>query len=1341
MKPRFNRSNSRRHSASVLGAAACALALGTVAANAQTTFNWTGGGDGTGSAMFDAAGYVNWNPTLTATDIAAASDNIFLIASRTNGGPSDPIGAGELPTLGIADTYIRSLKFENNAGHFPEPFLLVGRPSPSTALTRLHFTVPDTTIVDLDESVSGVVKLGNATASGTTLVRTHGDFGLRLPASGVSTFHVGNASATLDLTGAVNNQTGFGAIHGGTSTTVTLDAAKIRKTGPGTLDLRTVDGQGNRVLGTIIEGGTVIISSAPQLGWNPADPMPDHLVINGGTLNLVGLSTGPGTNRGIQVGENQGTFQVDGATLVSGPITDVPGQAGVLVKTGPSAFRLGSENSYSGGTLVQAGVLRATTSSSFGTGIVSISDGAGISTFGVAIDNPAPLLPNPVEVLGGNVIFGDSGTNLASNTLRLGGGVNLNGNNVAMQIDYNTEMDGVVSNGTIPSITGRNNDHSLVLNASNTFTGSTTVERGALIVNGGITANLTANRGVIDPAAVGSLGGEGTIIGNVIVNGELRPGAAFANATGTLSVNGSLTLNSTSKLILEIGSAAEIDQIAATGGVSIDGAIEVSLINGYDPEVDDAFQLVDLSGNISLGPNHTLSLPFLGASKLWDASDFETTGTVTVIAGSVTRDTFTWTSEFPGTGISLTDPSNFNQWDPEVVPGSFDFGTANTFILATKPGDPAVAADYTFTLDGSPRAETFVFDDPAGLFPATVNVHANASGTDQRVIWFDLPDTTAISLGNDFTSTLRFGGDPLVSGPLGFRLPSSGTTTFHVSNELATLDLGGLLNNDPGRGAIHAGATAQSSTAHARIRKTGEGTLDLRYVGEPEGTRALGLTVEGGRVLVNGNEQIGWNPTAVMPDHIVLNGGTLVFSQLNNPGVNRGIMVGENGGRIENTAQVIGLDALIQDVPGEQGVLIKSGSIILRVGNNDNSYSGGTVIEQGRLRFSTNGALGGGPVTMLDGTGLIQSVAGLILPNDILIAGDSARFNNDGFIQAHSGTIDLDGGTKVIRCTGTTQFFGDVTNGGIIVQTDLNAQRLELFADNSYEDGTTVDRGRLVVNGSINGDVIVTRGILVDVAIGGLGGNGVIHGSAIIGGQLQPGSATGNTIGTLQINGDLNLDPTGIAVFEIAAAGSHDKITGLTSATVDGTISVVLLDGYEPTVGTTFHLVDSADEIFIGNDAQFSLPTLPAGRVWDTGSFAADGTLAVVSGSGDAYEAWAAANGLVGADADRNFDFDKDGFTNLQEYLFGGNPTASTPGLTQISRSGATVTVTYLELIAGASYTILANGNLAGTWNPAAGITMVDPVDQTGVPAGYVRRQFTSPIGSRDFFRVEGSED
>jgi hypothetical protein len=310
-----------------------------------------------------------------------------------------------------------------------------------------------------------------------------------------------------------------------------------------------------------------------------------------------------------------------------------------------------------------------------------------------------------------------------------------------------------------------------------------------------------------------------------------------------------------------------------------------------------------------------------------------------------------------------------------------------------------------------------------------------------------------------------------------------------------------------------------------------------------------------------------------------------------------------------------------------------------------------------------------------------------------------------------------------------------------VLQSDLNAQYLELNASNSYDDTTTVDRGRLIVNGDISSDVLVLRGVSDDAAIGALGGVGTVNGSAVISGQLRPGPNTTDVTGTLTINGDLILDSSSFAFFEIANATTHDRVNGLTSAGLDGTVTITLLSGYEPEIGASFDLMDSTSPASIGGSFSFDLPALPSGRVWDTSSFATTGVISVVAGSTDPYETWATSFGLVGPDAARSFDFDKDNFTNLQEFLFGGNPTSSTGSLTNVSSSASVLTVTFLELLAGGSYTIQSNNALAGTWIPAAGITMVNPVDQTGVPSGYIRRQFTTPIATRDFFRVEGVED
>ncbi len=549
--------------------------FGLVAAMAQTTFDWTGGADGTGGILFGTAGFDHWDPVLTSGDIASGTENIFRIATRTDGGPDDRIGAGS--PLGVDSNFPRlgSLVFDNTAGHFPGVLTIQANTS-GTDRRRLVFTTPDSTFITLEDNVTGTVRIGeNFTETG--------ELSIRLPNEGTSTIHVANQAATLDLSFMRDNIVGWGGINAGNQTSGNWESpanVTLRKTGDGTLDIgMRNDAQGNRVRGLLIEGGTVIVRGNADLGWAPPDFMEDHVVINGGSLVFESFGTNSGTNRGFQVGENIGEIRVVGSPhAINAGIANVPGEDGVLIKSGDQAFRIAGDSSYSGGTIVREGLLRATSALSFGTGKVSIENGAGISTFNVASGDPAPLLMNDVEVLGQNVILGDSGTGLLRNTLRLGGTVDLMGNDVDIQLDYYTELSGSVGNGSIASITARENFHSLTLDGTSTITGTTTLEKGRLIINSNVTADFVINRGGIEAGAIGGLAGEGIITGDVTVSGELSPGASYLAATGTLGIQGALILGGAAVFLAEFDSGTSGADLVNVGGTLDLGGATLDLI-------------------------------------------------------------------------------------------------------------------------------------------------------------------------------------------------------------------------------------------------------------------------------------------------------------------------------------------------------------------------------------------------------------------------------------------------------------------------------------------------------------------------------------------------------------------------------------------------------------------------------------------------------------------------------------------------------------------------------------------------------------------------------------------
>jgi outer membrane autotransporter protein len=104
----------------------------------------------------------------------------------------------------------------------------------------------------------------------------------------------------------------------------------------------------------------------------------------------------------------------------------------------------------------------------------------------------------------------------------------------------------------------------LILGGVNSYTGATSVDAGLLSVNGSITSQTTVG-------ASGTLGGSGTITGNVINGGIFAPG----NSIGQLNITGNYTQNPGSTLEIEIDDAGLSDVVAVDGDISLNGALSV----------------------------------------------------------------------------------------------------------------------------------------------------------------------------------------------------------------------------------------------------------------------------------------------------------------------------------------------------------------------------------------------------------------------------------------------------------------------------------------------------------------------------------------------------------------------------------------------------------------------------------------------------------------------------------------------------------------------------------------------------------------------------------------------
>lgn len=180
--------------------------------------------------------------------------------------------------------------------------------------------------------------------------------------------------------------------------------------------------------------------------------------------------------------------------------------------------------------------------------------------------------------------------------------INVNGGN-----NHTLTFSGSIVQNTTAGTVGAlsiNQNSTVVLNGANTYTGTTNVGAGTLLVNGSTSANSA-----VTVANGATLGGTGTVAGTIALNGKLSPGTLpTAGSVGTLTT-GALTLGSTASTLIDVNGANSFDKVTVSGALTYAGTLTIDL-GTYAPTNTTTYQLFTATGLISGAFSNDASIAF-----------------------------------------------------------------------------------------------------------------------------------------------------------------------------------------------------------------------------------------------------------------------------------------------------------------------------------------------------------------------------------------------------------------------------------------------------------------------------------------------------------------------------------------------------------------------------------------------------------------------------------------------------------------------------------------------------------------------------------------------------------
>jgi fibronectin-binding autotransporter adhesin len=1070
--------------------------------------------------------------------------------------------------------------------------------------TGLNLTNTELNLVTV---TSGSLTIGGGSAGAVSIddpINTAGAANLVVTSGGAVTFiETGSLQTAASVTLS-------GTSIGSTSSATTLITAPTAVTLTGTTGgigslVNPISLASTSALSATTGGNALAVFNAPgaTVGLALLNAGTGTVELREGTFNLNSSTVVTDTTRlelvnNPTLGVGANTETIGGLTMKSGSITgggSLTSASTFLVEGGLIDVVLAGTTGAVGLTKSTGGIVTLTGANTF-TGPVSITDGnltlnnAG----GNALDNGMAVTIANVA----NAVLTLSTPETIGSLAGVGpmGGVNLNANTLTTGAAGSTSFGGSIS-GSAGALT-KVGATTFTLAGANTYTGATTINAGRLDVNGSVTSNVTVN-------APGTLGGSGTITGNVSGDGTVAPG----NSPGVLTITGNFTPTGTVAFEVDapaVTAGTNYDQIIVSGTVDLSGA--TLTFSGTAGTVASG-QIIKLIDKTSGGATVASGSPANGATVSIGGKPYRIFynggdgNDVILVENSLT--TIYVDDNFSGTvgqviadadlGTTVAEPAVFGVTAfSTVAAGISAAAAAGTIIVNSGTYAEAVSLTGTRTLriTGADVAGAVTINSLTTAAGQTVNIVGTSNltlgaGSVAGVV------SGAGSLTKTGSGTLTLSGTNTYSGGTNLNggvvsisadanLGSTATTnpvTFNggtLTRTGGTISTGrGFVVNAPGGGTVNLGGGSLVFSTTNTL--TGTGTLTVNNTAPSSDSFSAaasqpnfngGLVIDNGR-LVNGAGNLGsavsgWATITLQNGGNIHNGSGTWANNFRLSGSGEGVRgVFRAGQTINGTVTLIGNTTISSENSNTiNGVISSTGTFTLTLGggaanstnpgnvialtNTGNTFTGPIVINTGVVRIAAEGSLG--------------ATTNAITLNNVA----TLRAAGSGITLSAGRTITLGAGTATIDTNGNSMTVSSaVTGAGTL--SKVGAGILTMSATNTATGDTLVHGGTLrlaaanqIPDGVGAGVLLVGTGATLDLngqseTVNGLFGAGTVTNGTASSVTLLVGNAntTSSFTGVIQNGlGTTSLEKVGTGTLNLAGNNTYTGATTVTAGTI-----------------------------------------------------------------------------------------------------------------------------------------------------------------------------------------------